>query len=144
MYTRVHLIAVFAVFGLEGCLDVSEDTETTSSAITGGDFSLSADPTSQTVQRGGTAVYDIHVAALNGFTGTVTLTFSGRPNHDSGLFTDTSGNLVSPATVTGSGDLLFEMRSPGHQSAIGTSTITVIGTSGSLQHTIPVTFTVAL
>ena len=143
MHTTTHWIAVFGLVGLMGCADLTDDTGTTASAVTNGDFSLSANPTAQTVHRGGTAVYQIHVEALNSFTDTVTLTFTGRPNHDSGIFTDTSGNLLSPATVTGSGDLLFDMRSPGHQSAIGTFTITIIGTSGSLQHTIPVQFTVA-
>jgi hypothetical protein len=146
MQTTTYWIAVFGFVGLMGCADLPDDTDdtgTTASAVTSGDFSLSANPTAQTVKRGGTAVYQIHVEALNGFTNTVTLTFTGRPNHDSGIFTDTSGKLLSPATVAGSGDLLFDMRSPGHQSAIGTFTITIIGTSGSLQHTIPVQFTVA-
>jgi hypothetical protein len=138
-----HWIAVFWLIGLLGCSDLSDDSGTATSAVTSGDFSLSANPTAQTVHRGGTAIYQIHVEALNGFTGTVTLTFSGRPNHDSGFFTDTSGNFVSPATVTSSGDLLFDMHSAGHQSAIGTSTITVIGTSGGLINTIPVMYTVA-
>lgn len=143
MHTTTHWIAVFGIVGLMGCADLSDDTGATASAVTMGDFSLSATPTAQTVQRGGTATYQIHVEALNGFTDTVTLTFTGRPNHDSGIFTDTSGNLLSPATVTGTGDVLFDMRSPGHQSAIGTFTITIIGTSGSLQHSIPVQFTVS-
>jgi hypothetical protein len=143
MHTTTHWIAVFGLIGLVGCADLSDNTGTTETAVTSGDFSLSANPTAQTVKRGGTATYQIHVGALNGFADTVTLTFTGRPNHDSGIFTDTAGNLLSPATVTGSGDLLFDMRSPGHQSAIGTFTITIIGTSGSLQHSIPVQFTVS-
>jgi VCBS repeat-containing protein len=143
MHTTTYWIAVFGLAGFMGCIDLSDDTGTTASAVTSGDFSLSANPTAQTIKRGGTATYQIHVEALNGFTDTVTLTFTGRPNHDSGIFTDISGNLLSPATVTGSGDVLFDMRSPGHQSAIGTFTITIIGTSGSLQHSIPVQFTVA-
>ena len=32
------------------------------------DFTISASPTSRTIERGGTAVYSIHVGAVNGFT----------------------------------------------------------------------------
>jgi hypothetical protein len=97
------------------------------------DFSLSANPTSQTIKRGGNAFYDIHVDALNGFNGTVNFTFTGRPNHESGFFS---------GPVTGSGDTTFHMHSAGHQSPIGTFKITVIGTSGALQHTVQVLYTV--
>lgn len=107
---------------------------TRAAASSGPDFSISASPTSQTIERGGTAHYGIHIQALNGFNGTVNLTFTGRPNHDSGS--------ISPASVTGTGDATFSMHSAGHQSALGTFTLTVIGTSGSLQHTVQVTYQV--
>jgi hypothetical protein len=139
-----HWIAVFGLIGFLGCADLSDDIETTASAVTSGDFSLSASPTAQTIHRGGTAIYQIHVAALNGFTGTVTLTVSGIPNHDSAFFTDTSGNFVFPATVTDSGDLLLHVHSAGHQSPLGTSRITITGTSGNLINTVQVMHTVIM
>jgi hypothetical protein len=103
-------------------------------AVSGPDFTLSANPTSQTIQRGGTAVYSIHIQALNGFAGTVTLT-------DMDPYIKTVPSFSS-TTVTGSGDVQFSVFSNGHQTPLGTANLTVIGTSGSLQHSIQVTLTV--
>lgn len=103
-------------------------------AASGPDFSISASPTSRTIERGGTANYDIHIQALNGFTGTVTLT-------DTDPFAKTVPSFSS-TTVTGSGDVTFSVFSNGHQTPIGTAKLTVTGTSGSLQHSVQVSLTV--
>lgn len=104
------------------------------------DFTLSASPTSRTIERGQAAHYTVQVQAVNGFTGTVTLSASGIPNKSFATFTDASGNIVN--TITGSGSLLLTVQSNRTESPIGTSTITVTGTSGSLQHTVQVTYQV--
>jgi hypothetical protein len=107
------------------------------------DFTVSANPTSQTIERGGTAVYTIHVGAVNGFTGTVTLTDTDPFAKTVPFFTDLSGNQIfPPVTVNGSGDLLFKVLSNGHETPTGTATLTVTGTSGSLQHSVQVSLTV--
>ena len=95
------------------------------------DFSLSASPTTRTIPRGGDALYTIHVTALNGFTGTVNLTVTGVPNHDVGSFTN--------ASVTGTGDTQLDLHANRTESPLGTFTLTITGTSGSLKHTIQVT-----
>src|SRR5579885_2973579 len=95
------------------------------------DFAISASPTSQTIERGGTAVYNIQITALNGFNGTVTLT-------DQDPFAKTVPSFSS-TTVIGSGTVQFNVFSNGHQTPIGTATLTVTGTSGSLQHSVQVT-----
>ncbi|PYM54484.1 MAG: hypothetical protein DMD79_24530, partial [Candidatus Rokuibacteriota bacterium] len=46
------------------------------------DFSLSASPSAQTVVGGGSTSYTVSVAAVNGFTGSVTLSASGLPADD--------------------------------------------------------------
>jgi hypothetical protein len=107
------------------------------------DFTISASPTSRTIERGGTAVYAIHVGAVNGFTGTVTLTDTDPFPKTVPFFTDLAGNdIFPPVTVNGSGDLLFKVFSNGHQTPIGTVTLTVTGTSGSLQHSVQVSLSV--
>jgi hypothetical protein len=107
------------------------------------DFTISASPTSATIERGGTAVYRIHVGAVNGFTGTVTLTDTDPYPKTVPFFTDLSGNdIFSPVTVNGSGDLLFKVFSNGHQTPVETQTLTVTGTSGSLTHSVGVSLSV--
>lgn len=103
-------------------------------AASGPDFAISASPTSQTIERGGTANYDIHIQALNGFTGTVTLT-------DTDPFNKTVASFSS-TTVTGSGDVQFSVFSNGHETPTGTASLTVTGTSGSLKHSVQVSLTV--
>ncbi len=53
MHTTTHGIAIFGLVGLMGYADLSDDRGTIESAVTSGDFSLSANPTAQTVHRGG-------------------------------------------------------------------------------------------
>jgi len=107
------------------------------------DFTISANPTSRTIERGGTAVYSIHIGAVNGFTGTVTLTDTDPFPKTVPFFTDLSGNeIFPPVTVNGSGDLLFKVFSNGHQTPIETQTLTITGTSGSLQHSVQVSLSV--
>jgi hypothetical protein len=109
----------------------------------GPDFTISASPTSQTIERGGTAVYRIHIGAVNGFTGTVTLTDTDPFPKTVPFFTDLSGTeIFPPVTVNGSGDLFFKVFSNGHQTPVETQTLTVTGTSGSLTHSVKVSLSV--
>ena len=107
------------------------------------DFTISASPTSATIERGGTAVYRIHIGAVNGFSGTVTLTDTDPFPKTVPFFTDLAGNeIFPPVTVSGSGDLLFKVFSNGHQTPVETQTLTVTGTSGSLTHSVNVSLSV--
>jgi hypothetical protein len=99
------------------------------------DFSISANPTSVTIKRGQTALYDIHVDALNGFRGSVSFTVAHVSNHDFGFYTN--------VPVVGTGDATLHIHSAGHQSPIGTAHVIVTGTSGGLQHSITVLYTVS-
>jgi hypothetical protein len=92
------------------------------------DFSISASPASVT----GAGTSTVTVGAINGFTGTVSLSASGAP-------TGASATL-SPASVAGSGTSTLTL-SPG-SAAAGTYPITVNGTSGSLTHTAGVSWTI--
>ncbi|MGH2506742.1 MAG: hypothetical protein ACRDHZ_04915 [Ktedonobacteraceae bacterium] len=97
------------------------------------DYSLSVSPLAQTISKGETAIYDLHVQYLNGFTGTVRLIIDHGPSPDTFLFTKTS--------LTGTGDSNFEVQTSS-QSNLGTFTVTLVVNSGGLDHRIQVNYTV--
>jgi hypothetical protein len=106
-------------------------TFTTNSAP---DFTLSVTPGSQTVNPGGHTSYAVAVAALSGFTGSVTLSASGLPSGATASF--------SPLSVSGSGPSTLTVTTA-TSTATGSPTLTITGTSGSLTHTASVTLDVA-
>jgi len=96
-------------------------------------FSISVTPGSQTVAVGSAASYMATIGALNGFTGTVTLSASGLPTGATASFT--------PASVSGSGSPAVSISNSSSTTA-GNYTVTITGTSGSLQHSANVTLVV--
>ena len=90
------------------------------------DFSLNIVPTSQSVTAGSSATFVTNIAAINGFTGTVTFSVAGLPSGATANFT--------PATVTGNGSSNLAVGTATSIPA-GTSTPTVSATSGALVHT---------
>ena len=94
--------------------------------ITAIDFSLSASPTSISLDTGTTGSSTITVAALNGFGGNVTVIASSP----SDLLT-----VLSSDSVTGTGSLTLLVSSV----AMGSYTVSITGTSGSLSRTANVT-----
>jgi polygalacturonase/uncharacterized membrane protein len=97
------------------------------------DFTISATPSSQTVTAGSGTTYTTSVTAVNGFTGTVSLSVSGLPSGASGSF--------NPTSVTGSGNSTLSV-STSSSTPAGTYTLTITGTSGSLTHSTTVTLVV--
>ena len=96
------------------------------------DFSLSRNPTSLTLTQGGSGTSTITATALNGFSGSVTLTVTGCPS-------GATCALPSPVTPTASSTLTVNTTT---STATGTFTLTVTGTSGSLVHATTVALTV--
>ena len=94
--------------------------------ITAVDFSLSANPISISLNINDTGVSTITVEALNGFGGNVTI----DSNSSSGLLTTLSSN-----SVIGPGNFSLGVSS----GAVGTYTVVITGTSGSLTRTSTVT-----
>ena len=92
-----------------------------------GDFSLTASPTSLSVVQGATsAPVTISVNALNGFTGSTSVTISGLP----------AGATTTPAFplgVNANSSQQFTVTVPAN-ATVGTGTITLHGTSSSLAH----------
>jgi hypothetical protein len=98
------------------------------------DFSISVSPPSQTVTQGGSTTYTVTIAPANGFTGTVKLSVSGLPSRASGSF--------NPSSVGGGSGNSTLTISTNRKTPTRTYTFTVSGTSGTLQHTMPVTLIV--
>jgi subtilase family serine protease len=106
-------------------------------ALTGGGgssgFTLSANPSSVSVQQGTSGTSTITSSVTGGFNGVISLSASGQP----------SGVTVgfNPTSITGAGTSTMTMN-VGGSTATGTYHITVTGTSGSTTETTMVTLTV--
>jgi subtilase family serine protease len=95
------------------------------------DFSVSVTPTSGSVAPGGGTSYTVNVSALDGFSGTVSLTVSGLPTDATYAF--------NPSSVSGSGSSTLSITAG---TTTGTFTFKVTGTSGSLTHSATATLVV--
>src|SRR5690348_952930 len=122
---------------------VIKGTDHTNSSITGQtsvvlavtDFSLSSNPSSQTVTAGTNASYTITANALNGYSGTVSLSVgSSCPAGLTCAFGSASISAGSSTTLTISGT--------GSVTTASTFTITVTGTASGLTHTTTASLTV--
>jgi len=120
------------VTGTNGTLSHSAAYTLTVTGPVTGDFSISASPSSLTIHRTGSGSTTITITALNGFTGTVSLSTGTLPAGVTATF--------NPATVTGSGTSTLTFTSS--SAPRGTFAITVTGTSGSLTHSTTVTLTI--
>jgi hypothetical protein len=98
------------------------------------DFSLSATPSSYTVGPGTAASYTVNVSGLNGFAGNVSFSITGLPSGATPNF--------MPASVAGSGSSTLSI-STSSSTAVGSYSLTITGTSGTLTHTAQVTLVVA-
>jgi subtilase family serine protease len=101
-------------------------------------FTLSLSPSSFTIDDGGTKSTTLTVTSVNGFHSAVSLSVSGFP-------TDVSATAsANPVTPPANGSLNVTITwSATRRAPTGTSTIELIGTSGSLTNETPVTITVA-
>jgi len=96
------------------------------------DFSITAAQSSLSVTAGNSASDTVTVSALNGFTGTVSLSASGVPSGATASF--------NPASITGSGNSTLTIATG--TAAAGTYTLTITGSSGSLSHSATVTLNI--
>jgi RHS repeat-associated protein len=98
-------------------------------------FSVAVSPTAQTLWQAGSGTYLVTIGAINGFTGTVTLSMTGLPTGATGSF--------SPATINGSGTTTLTLTA-GVGTPLGSSTITITitGTSGALTNSTTTTATI--
>jgi Bacterial Ig-like domain (group 2) len=94
------------------------------------DFTLSIDPPSQSVKRGGIATYTVTITPMNGFTGSVTLSLTGQPSRAAVSF----GPIVSNTST-----LTIDTAA---NTARRSYALTIRGVSGSLSHTTTASLTV--
>jgi thermitase len=102
-----------------------------SAAGTNPDFSLTRSPASRTIIQGATTSYKVTITPAGGFSGAVNFSASGLPAGATGSFSPNPGTLSSKLTVVTSAS-----------TPVGTSTITITGTNGSLSHSVTVTLNV--
>jgi len=104
--------------------------------VTGGpqpDFTISVSPTSLNVSRGNTGNYMVTIGAVNGFTGTVSLSVSGLGSRVTASF--------NPASVSGSGTSTLSVHPAGNASK-GARTITITGIGDTVSHSTTATLNV--
>jgi hypothetical protein len=89
------------------------------------DFTISVSPASLTVTRGNSGTYTVTIGAVNGFSGTVTLSVAGLGSRVTATF--------NPTSVNGSGTSSLRV-SVGSRATRGTRALTITGVSGSLSH----------
>lgn len=128
--------ATVTITGTSGSLSHSTTVTLTVNSAARPDFTISDSPTSITVTRGTTGHSTVTIGAVNGFTGTVSLSVSGLPSGASATF--------SPNPITnGSGNSSMSL-STSSSTPSGTYTLTITGTSTSpsLTHSTTVTLVV--
>jgi hypothetical protein len=119
------------ITGTSGSLTHTTTITLTVNAAATPDFSLSASPTSVTINLGASGTSTITVTPKNGFTGSVSLSASGLPSGVTASFNPTSTTGTSTLTLTAAST-----------ATTGAATVTVTGTSGSLTHTTTISLTV--
>src|SRR5208283_799855 len=131
--------ATVTITGTSGSLTHSTTIALTVNASSGTkNFTLSLSPSSFTIDDGGSKSTTLTVTSVNGFHSAVELSVNEFP---SGVSATASANPVTPP-ANGSVNVTITW-SASRRAPTGTTTIELIGTSGSLTNEIPVTITVA-
>jgi hypothetical protein len=110
-------------------------THTTSVSLTVvvPDFSISSNPTSTSIKRGGTAKYTETLKSVNTFSGSVMLSATGCPPSSTCSFSPNPVSVPSGGSATSTFSVATKSTTP-----TGTYTMTLTGTSGSLKHSVTV------
>lgn len=121
------------ITGTSGALS---HTATATLQITGPpDFTLSSQPVSQSVTAGNSTSFTVTVAPQNGFNSAVALSASGLPAATTATFV--------PATIPAGGGSSLLTVTTGSTTSSGSSSITITGTSGTLNHSTTATIIVS-
>lgn len=99
------------------------------------DFTVTVSPLSQTRKRGTGAPYFVTITPVNGFNGTVTLNLTGN----------IPPNVTVSITQPGLGPLEdgeVDLQIAKHSTITGTFAMTIVATSGTLQHSVDISLTI--
>jgi uncharacterized membrane protein len=121
----------FTITGTSGGVS---HTATATLVVRPRDFTVGVNPSSVTVLRGGTASYTVTISPTGGFSAPVKLSVSGLPPGATAKWT------VNPVNG-GSGSSVLKVKTSG-STKLGTYSLAVTATSGSLVHQVPGTLTV--
>jgi kumamolisin len=130
--------STITITGTSGSTSHSTTISLTVTSSGTANFTMSLSPSSFTVDDGSTVGTTLTLTSVNGFHGSVTLSVNEFP-------TDVSATASSnPVTVPANGSVKVTLDwTATRRAPTGTTTIELIGTSGSIQNEIPVTITVA-
>jgi subtilase family serine protease len=117
--------ATVTITGVSGSITQTTTVSLTVNAVAAGNYTLSASPTSLTIDRSASGTSTVTITRTGGFTGAVSFTASG-------LGSGTTATFSPNPSSTGSSVVTFTASS---SASTGTRTITITGTSGSLSHT---------
>jgi hypothetical protein len=126
------------MYGLAGLGNASAATPITDVWRSGAlDFGITTSPTSVGLAQGSRASDKVTVSSFNGFNSTINLSISGLPSGVTATFSPVS---LVPASSGGATSVLTLSASPA--ATIGSATVTVTGTAGSLTHNSRIDLTV--
>jgi len=129
---------VVRITGVSGTLTHSVDvTFTVTTPPLTPDFTISVSPSSATIRRGQSGNFVVIIASTGGFASPATLALSGQPTDVTGTF-----NPVSVTPPSGGSATSTLTVSVGATAPLGTYTLTVTGTGGTLSHQATIALTV--
>lgn len=136
----LNVVLIFGILFLQSCGGGELSSGTTSTPPPPPpptpDFSMMVDDATLPLQQqGGPMGQQISVTGVNGFSGTVTISF---PNLPAGFITYPSG----PFQIAAGKNLYFTIAAS-NSSTVGSNTITAVGTSGSITHSVSFTASVS-
>ena len=109
-------------------------------AATKPDVTLQASPASQSIERAQTASYTVTVSSTAGFAGAVDLTATGLPGGSTASFAPATVSVTAGGSGVSATSVLRVSTST--STPVGSSTLTVVGTSGKVSSKVTIELTV--